>query len=140
MSDADALPDCLDACDFFDNSGVGGLDDQNLDGIPNVCQCGLSQKPPIDGLFGFGDSGDQAACAAVPPAYCDVTIMDTDGDGLFGLGDSGNVGAVAAAAPSHLLRCARRPGRCTGDLSISCLVDADCGVNAPCVGQVGLGG
>ena len=35
---------------------------------------------------------------------------------------------------------ARRPGKCTGDLDLSCLVDGDCGVNAPCVGQPGFGG
>ncbi len=110
--DTDELCNPVDPCISFDNSGPGGLDDFNLDGIPDVCQCGdANGNNSVDGndltiIFG-------CLSGAIPPATCAANLAGgkMEGNGNLTL-DSNDLTqvfrALSGLQPNSALTCANR--------------------------------
>ncbi len=112
-TDGDGIGDACDPCKFFDNSGPGGLDDFNGDGIPDVCQCGdANANNSVDGndlttIFG-------CLSGAIPAATCtDVILGSGKGEANGNLTLDGNdltqiFQALSGLQPNSALTCANR--------------------------------
>jgi RHS repeat-associated protein len=100
-------PTLDDPCPDYSGEGPGLIQstDQNLDGIPNVCQCGDNSG---DGKLDVVDVNKGFNCPYNPPAWCNFPLCDANNDNTCNVLDPFAINTAVGNGRYFELKCSRR--------------------------------